>query len=137
MTYARRGPGGYWGASCGLLAGALALGIAQLVAGPTAPGASPVLAVGQAAIDLTPRWLKTWSTSTFGTADKTVLLAGLVLVLALLAVITGILAVRRLGYGLCGLVVLAAVGVAAAVTRPGSSPEWTLPTLAGAAVGAL
>ena len=39
-----------WGAACGLLAAAAAIGIGQLLAGFTVPAASPVVAVGGAAI---------------------------------------------------------------------------------------
>jgi DMSO/TMAO reductase YedYZ molybdopterin-dependent catalytic subunit len=130
------GLGRVWGAACGILGAAVAVGIAQLIAGLSVPQAAPLLAVGQAAIDLTPTAVKTWSTSSFGTADKDVLLTGVVVVLAVLAAIAGALAVRRLAYGMWGLVVLAAVAVAAAVTRPGASPGWALPVLIGAAVGA-
>jgi DMSO/TMAO reductase YedYZ molybdopterin-dependent catalytic subunit len=136
VTSDQGGPGRAWGAACGILAAAVAMGIGQLIAGLSVPQASPVVAVGQAAIDLTPTPVKTWATSSFGTADKDVLLTGVVVVLAVLAGITGALAVRRLAYGMWGLAVLAAVGVAAAVTRPGASPGWALPVLIGAAVGA-
>ncbi|HEX6448551.1 MAG TPA: molybdopterin-dependent oxidoreductase [Trebonia sp.] len=136
MTSDQGGPGRALGAACGILAAAVALGIAQLIAGLSVPQAAPLLAVGQAAIDLTPTPVKTWATSSFGTADKDVLLTGVVVVLAVLAVVAGALAVRRLAYGMWGLAVLAAVGVAAAVTRPNASPGWALPVLIGAAVGA-
>ena len=112
------------------------MGVAQLAAGVTVPRAAPVLAVGQAAIDLTPTAVKTWATSSFGTADKDVLLTGVVAALALLAVIIGMAAVRRLAYGMGGLAVLAAAGAAAAVTRPGASPGWAFPVLIGAGAGA-
>jgi DMSO/TMAO reductase YedYZ molybdopterin-dependent catalytic subunit len=135
VTIGQRESGRFWGAACGILAAAVSLGIAQLLAGLTVPQASPVLAVGQAAIDLTPEWLKTWSTATFGTDDKLVLQIGVFVVLAVLAAVTGALAVRRLAYGMWGLVVLAAVGVAAALTRPDSSLGWALPVLIGAVVG--
>src|SRR6516225_12057786 len=71
------------GALCGLLAAAVAIGVAQLLAGLSIPQASPVLAVGQAAIDLTPLPVKDWATSTFGTNDKNVLLIGVFVVLFL------------------------------------------------------
>jgi DMSO/TMAO reductase YedYZ molybdopterin-dependent catalytic subunit len=136
VTTGRRGPAYLLGAVCGIVAAAVAMGVAQLLAGLSVPQASPVVAVGQAAIDLTPRAVKTWSTSTFGTADKDVLLTGVVVVLAVLAAVTGILAMRRLAYGMCGLGVLTIVGMAAALSRPGSSAGWALPVLIGAAVGA-
>jgi len=69
MTNRTRLPA-WWGAVCGLLAAAVAVGIAQLVAGLTVPAASPVVAVGEAAIDHTPLALKDWATTNFGPADK-------------------------------------------------------------------
>ena len=60
------------GAVAGVLSAAVAIGAAQLAAGLTVPQASPVVAVGQAAIDLTPPPVKDFAISAFGSADKTV-----------------------------------------------------------------
>src|SRR6266550_3093265 len=108
---------------------------------PRAPRALPgavagVLAVGQAAIDLTPTPVKDFAISTFGTADKTVLLSGILVVLALYAAVVGIVAVRRLTFGMWGLGLFAFIGLWAALTRPGSTVDYLWPTLAGAAAGA-
>jgi DMSO/TMAO reductase YedYZ molybdopterin-dependent catalytic subunit len=119
-----------------MLAAAVAIGAAQFVAGLTAPASSPVLAVGQAAIDLTPQPVKDFAISAFGTADKTVLLGGILVVLALYAAVVGILAMRRLAFGMWGLGLFAFVGLWAALTRPGSTAAYLWPTLAGAAAGA-
>jgi DMSO/TMAO reductase YedYZ molybdopterin-dependent catalytic subunit len=119
-----------------MLAAAVAIGAAQFVAGLTAPASSPVLAVGQAAIDLTPPPVKDFAISAFGTADKTVLLGGILVVLALYAAVVGILAVRRLAFGMWGLGLFAFIGLWAALTRPGSTAAYLWPTLAGAAAGA-
>ena len=116
-----RRPGRVVGAICGVLAAAVAIGIAQLLAGLSIPAASPVIAVGQAAIDLTPLPVKDWATSTFGTADKTVLLLGVFVLLFLFAVVVGILAMRRLSFGLAGLCLFAVIGLVAS-SRPASSP---------------
>jgi DMSO/TMAO reductase YedYZ molybdopterin-dependent catalytic subunit len=124
------------GAVAGVLAAAVAIGAAQLAAGLTVPQASPVVAVGQAAIDLTPAPVKNFAISAFGTADKTVLLGGILVVLALYAALVGILAVRRLTIGMWGLALFAFIGLLAALTRPGSTAEYIVPTLAGAAAGA-
>src|SRR5258705_5755963 len=91
------------GAISGLIAAAAAMGIAQLLAGLTTPAASPVLAVGQAVIDATPLPVKNWSTSTFGTGDKAVLVGGVLILLFAFAAGVGILAMRRLAAGLAGL----------------------------------
>jgi DMSO/TMAO reductase YedYZ molybdopterin-dependent catalytic subunit len=121
---------------CGVLAAAVAIGIAQLLAGLSIPAASPVIAVGQAAIDLTPLPVKDWATSTFGTADKTVLLLGVFVLLFGFAVVVGIVAMRRLSFGLAGLCLFTVIGLVAALTRHGASAAYALPTLCGAAVGA-
>lgn len=131
-----RAPHTLAGAVAGVLAAAVAVGAAQLAAGLTVAQGSPVLAVGQAAIDLTPPPVKDFAISAFGTDDKTVLLGGILLVLALYAAVVGMLAVRRLRFGLWGLALFASIGLAAALTRPGSTPEYVVPTLAGAAAGA-
>src|SRR6266566_2935588 len=131
-----RAPHALAGAVAGMLAAAVAIGAAQLVAGLTVPASSPVLAVGQTAIDLTPAPVKDFAISTFGTADKTVLLGGILVVLALYAAVVGILAVRRPAFGMWGLGLFAFIGLAAALTRPGSTADYLWPTLAGAAAGA-
>ena len=46
------------------------------------------------------------------------------------------MALHRLTFGLWGLALFAAIGLAAALTRPNSTPEYVVPTLAGAAAGA-
>ena len=124
------------GAVAGVLSAAVAIGAAQLAAGLTVPQASPVVAVGQAAIDLTPPPVKDFAISAFGSADKTVLLGGILVVLAGYAALIGILAVRRLAFGMWGLALFAFIGLVAALTRPDSTAEYVVPTLAGAAAGA-
>jgi DMSO/TMAO reductase YedYZ molybdopterin-dependent catalytic subunit len=124
------------GAVTGVLAAAVAIGAAQLAAGLTVPQSSPVLAVGQAAIDLTPPPVKNFAISAFGAHDKTVLLGGILVVLALYAALVGMVAVRRLKFGMWGLALFAFIGLTAALTRPNSTPEYVVPTLVGAAAGA-
>jgi DMSO/TMAO reductase YedYZ molybdopterin-dependent catalytic subunit len=131
-----RHPSALAGAVAGLLAAAVAIGIAQLAAGLTVPQSSPVIAVGQAAIDLTPEPVKNFAVSTFGVNDKNVLLGGIYILLAVFAAVIGVLAVRRLAWGLWGLAVFACIGLAAALTRPTAGPEYVIPTLVGAAAGA-
>src|ERR1700733_8702770 len=125
------------GALTGLLATAAAIGVAQLVAGFTGIAGEPVIAVGSAAIDLTPIPVKDFAIQHFGSHDKTVLLTGIYVPLALFAIVTGILSRRRIGYGLAGLGVFAVLGVAAVLTRPVSRPVDAVPTLVGVAAGAL
>jgi DMSO/TMAO reductase YedYZ molybdopterin-dependent catalytic subunit len=119
-----------------VLAAAVAIGIAQLVAGVSIPNASPVIAVGQVAINLTPLPVKNWAISTFGSNDKNALLTGVVAVVFLYAIVVGVVAMRRLSYGFLGLSIFAAIGVAAALTRPNATAGWAFPTVVGAAAGA-
>jgi DMSO/TMAO reductase YedYZ molybdopterin-dependent catalytic subunit len=118
----------------GLLAAAVALGIGQLVAGIVAPDASPVVAVGEASIGLTPPPVKNFAISAFGSHDKVVLVSGILAALAIFAAIVGVLAMRRLAYGMAGLAVFTAIGLTAALTRPTASAGYALPTLIGGAL---
>ena len=114
----------------------VALGVGQLVAGIGRPQGSPVAAVGSAAIDRTPPAVKNFAISAFGSHDKTVLVIGILVVLAVFSAIIGIAAMRNLRYGYIGLAVFAVVGLAAALTRPDAVLWDALPTLIGALVGA-
>ena len=53
------------------------------------------------------------------------------------AALAGVLAVRRIGYGLAGLAAFAGVGVAAAVHLPNATAVDVIPTLAGVGVAAV
>src|SRR5262245_2119709 len=120
----------------GVVSGAVALGIAQLVAGLIDPQASPVVAVGGTMVDNAPPWLKDFAIATFGEHDKLALIVGIVVVLAVIAAAIGVLAGRKASYGVAGLSVFGVVGVIAAVTRPDAGPLDAVPSIVGAAVGA-
>jgi DMSO/TMAO reductase YedYZ molybdopterin-dependent catalytic subunit len=121
----------------GLLAGAVAVGVGQLVAGVVAPASSPVVAVGEASIDSTPPLVKNFAINSFGSNDKTVLVTGILVVLALFAALIGKWAVRRLRNGMFGLAAFTVIGLAASLTRPTASPSWAAATLVGGAAAAL
>jgi DMSO/TMAO reductase YedYZ molybdopterin-dependent catalytic subunit len=127
------------GAVCGVLAAAVALGVAQLVAGITGALGSPIDAIGAVAINHTPIPVKEYAIAHFGSRDKDALVTGILALLLVAAAVAGVLARRRLAYGLAVLAAFGVAGVAAAVSQP--STTWTdaLPTLAGmaAAAGAL
>ncbi len=125
------------GAVSGVLAAAVAMGAAQFAAGLGVPQSSPVLAVGQAAIDLTPPPVKDFAISEFGAHDKTVLLGGILVILAGYAAVVGMLAVRRLAFGMWGLAIFSSIGLAAALTRPTATAGYVVPTLVGTAAGAV
>ncbi len=69
-------------------------------------------------IDLTPPPLKNFAISEFGSHDKAVLVAGILVLLAVFAAAFGVAAMRRLGYGLAGLAVFTGVGLIAALALP-------------------
>ena len=121
----------------GLLAGAVALGVGQLTAGITGPLGSPVIAVGDVAINLTPVPVKEFAIAHFGSHDKDALLTGVLAVLVVAAIAAGLLAARRPWRGLAVLAVFGGVGAAAAVSQPGAAALDVLPTLAGVAAAAL
>jgi DMSO/TMAO reductase YedYZ molybdopterin-dependent catalytic subunit len=123
--------------AAGLLVALLALGVGQLVAAFGTPAASPVVAIGQAAIDLSPQPVKSWAISTFGAADKDVLVAGVLAVVVVLALALGPAAMRSLAVGLAAVGTAAGVGVAAALTRSGASLGWAVPSLAAGLAGAI
>ena len=123
------------GALAGLLAALAALAAAELAAAALRPEASPVVAIGGSVIDATPTWLREFAVRSFGTNDKLVLKGTILVLLVLLALVTGAIAVRYRGVGLAGVVVLGLVGATAAYTRPEAEPLDPFPSLVGAFVG--
>jgi DMSO/TMAO reductase YedYZ molybdopterin-dependent catalytic subunit len=124
------------GAMTGLLTAAAALAVAELASAVVGELSSPVVAVGEAAIDLAPAWLKDFAIRTFGTHDKTALLAGIGVLLVLFAMALGILALRRPVVGYVGLLAFGAVGALAAVTLPTAATLSWVPAALGVAAGA-
>ena len=96
-----------------------------------------MVAVGGLAIDSAPPAVKNFAITAFGSNDKLVLVSGILVVLAIFAAVVGAAAVRRLSRGLTGLGFFAVIGLIAVVTRPGWNAADVLPTLAGAAAGAI
>jgi DMSO/TMAO reductase YedYZ molybdopterin-dependent catalytic subunit len=125
------------GAVAGILSGGLALGVAQLVAGLISSTSSPVVAVGGLSIDFTPPAVKNFAIRAFGSHDKVVLVGGILVLLAIFAAVIGMLAVRKLAWGMAGLGVFVLVGLIAALTRPGASASDAVPTLIGGIAAAL
>jgi DMSO/TMAO reductase YedYZ molybdopterin-dependent catalytic subunit len=125
------------GALVGVLSAGVALGVGEVVAAFDRPRASPVIAVGNRFIILTPESVKRWAIRTFQASDKPVLLFGIYVGIAVFAVIVGILALRRLAYGLAGLAGFTAIGVYCALTANAARGTDVVPTLVGAAAAAV
>ncbi|MFF9345593.1 sulfite oxidase [Streptomyces sp. NPDC014734] len=126
------------GALSGALAGCAALAVAEAVAGAVRPQAGPVVAVGGAAIDRTPAAVKDWAIRNFGSDDKLVLQLGILAVLALFAVSSGIVGLWFRRTAAVAVLLFGAVGALAATGRPDSAGVTdALPSVAGAAAGAV
>jgi DMSO/TMAO reductase YedYZ molybdopterin-dependent catalytic subunit len=119
----------------GLLAVGAALAAGHLVAGFLGPASSPYFAVGNAAIDLTPAGVKGFAVSTFGTNDKTVLLAGMGVVLAVLGVAFGLVSRRRSWPGALLIGLLGILGVVAVYSRGGLGELAVLSPIVSMVVG--
>lgn len=113
------------------------MGVASLLGAAAESRVLPIVAVGEAFIDLTPSWLREFAIRTFGSSDKLALIVGIVVVLGLAAATTGVLARRRLSFGLAGVAVLGGTGAAATIARPEAPVVDVVSLLMGAILGAL
>ncbi len=123
-----------FGALIGVLCAAVAVGVGESVAAFVRPAAAPVIAVGNRVIVLTPESAKRTTIQTAGTNDKLVLFVGIYVLLTAFGAIIGVLALRRIRYGLVGIAAIAAVGAYCALTASASEGSDVIPTLVGAAV---
>jgi DMSO/TMAO reductase YedYZ molybdopterin-dependent catalytic subunit len=119
----------------GVLAAGVALGVAELASVATGPQTSPVVAVGQGVIRLTPEWAKEFAIRTFGQNDKVALLTGTFALLVVAAFVVGALAVRRPRIGLAGVAAFGLLGAVAALAQPGATALAVMPSLVGGAAG--
>ena len=111
----------------GIVSVAAAVGAGHLVAALVAPATSPPLAVADAVVRLAPPPLVEFANSTFGTADKPVLLAGIAVMLAAAAALAGLASRRRSWPAVTVIVVLGLLSVAAVWTAPAVGPARPVP----------
>ena len=123
------------GALAGVLAGFVALSVGELIAGLGHSQRSPVIAVGDLVIDAVPRSVKDVAIDWFGTNDKTALLVGIYLVIALIAAALGVRALTRFAAGAAGIAAFGIVGVFAATQEIGVGVAEVLASIIGAGVG--
>ena len=102
-------------ALAGLSATAVALGLAELMSGLLPGTGSLVLAVGDSVIEAVPGWLERVAITTLGTADKPILVAGVLVLAAAFGAALGVLGRRRETLAYAGLVAFAVLGVVAAL----------------------
>ena len=98
---------GFLAAASGVAVGT---GIAALLQGVP----SPIESVGNRAIDHAPPFLKEFAIEQFGTADKTVLIGGVVATLAIVAIVAGIIGRTRPRVAVAVVALLGALAIAAA-----------------------
>ncbi|QIK67888.1 molybdopterin-dependent oxidoreductase [Nocardioides sp. HDW12B] len=128
------------GGLVGLLSGAAAVAVSEAVTALVDGVTSPLLSVGNRAVDWAPRPLKEFAIETFGTADKPVLIGSVIATVALLAVAAGAVGAFRPRLALAGFLVLSAVAGAAALTDRSATAGTLLrlvPVLALVVVGLL
>ena len=104
------------GGFSGLLAGTAAVAVSEGATALLEGVSSPILSVGNRAVDQAPRPLKEFAIETFGTADKPVLIGSVIAAVALLAVVAGVIGVRRPRLAAVIFLGLSAVAAAAALT---------------------
>lgn len=115
----------------GLIAGLVALCVAELVSAAVRPEAGPVTAVGGAVIDRTPAPVKDFAVRQFGNDDKLVLQLGILALLALFAMAVGVASLRYRKVGSAAVLVFGAIGALAAVERPDGRLSDALPSVVG------
>jgi DMSO/TMAO reductase YedYZ molybdopterin-dependent catalytic subunit len=122
-----------WAAAAGAVAAAVSLGTAELLAAMTQTVPSPVVAVGEAVIDLVPGDVARTGIEVFGANDKAALVIGIVLVSCLAGTWLGRFAVRwGSGAGAAVLALFGVVGVLAARRVPETSTPAAVVVTAGA-----
>jgi hypothetical protein len=121
-------------AMTGILAAAVAIGVATLAAAFVRPQASPVAALGGVIVDRIPAALRNAAVEHFGAHGKTVLLLGTI---GLIAVVIGWLARRSAAIGVAGLAALGLLGAFVVITRPASHASDVIPSIAGGIVGVI
>jgi DMSO/TMAO reductase YedYZ molybdopterin-dependent catalytic subunit len=123
-------------ALAGILAGATAISIAELVAAFNPAWRNPLLTVGDRFVEITPAWLKDFAIATFGTNDKLALLIGIGMFLAAFSALVGVIALRHsLRIGLAGIAIFAVIGVGSVIAGS-SGISSALPTLLGSLAAA-
>ncbi|MEX2280496.1 MAG: molybdopterin-binding oxidoreductase, partial [Acidimicrobiia bacterium] len=103
------------GALTGIVAGLVAVSVAQLIASFSRNLRNPILDVGDRVIDGVPSAVKEFAIDVFGTADKPVLLVGIAMLLLAYSAGVGVVAARKsLALGAIGVAVFGVIGAAAA-----------------------
>jgi DMSO/TMAO reductase YedYZ molybdopterin-dependent catalytic subunit len=121
-------------AVAGIAAVALALGVAELLAGLLPAGTSPLDALGQQVVGLLPGGVLGFAIENFGTNNRTVLTAISVLVAAGLGAAVGVASRRSMTPIVVAFLLVAALAVPASFAQPGAGAAAVLGVLTVAVV---
>jgi hypothetical protein len=130
----RRGP--MVGAVTELLAAGVVLGVSTLAAAVLKSAISPVGAMAAVFADRTPAALRNAVVHQFGAQGRTVLLLGMYVTIAVVAVVIGTLARRDAAAGVAGVAALTLFAAFVTITRPGSHVADVTPVVIGGLAGA-
>jgi hypothetical protein len=130
----RRGP--MVGAVIGLLATGVVLGVSTLAAAVLKSAISPVGAMAAVFAGRTPAALRNALVHQFGAQGRTVLLLGMYVAIAAVAVVIGTLARRGAAAGVAGVAALTLFAAFVTITRPGSHVADVTPVVIGGLAGA-
>jgi DMSO/TMAO reductase YedYZ molybdopterin-dependent catalytic subunit len=119
----------------GLLAGAAALSVGELIASFFAPRPGPVIAVANRVIDYAPSWFIEFGKAVFGLADKPALVLGTVIISLIAATGFGIASRRNPMIGVLGISGFGLLGMLAIAADPQGGWGTAIP-VSLAAVGA-
>ncbi|HET8586596.1 MAG TPA: molybdopterin-dependent oxidoreductase [Candidatus Limnocylindria bacterium] len=109
-------------ATAGLLAGAAAIGLNELLAGVLGGAPSLISGIGQAIIALQPAGAKQLVVDIFGDADKLALLVAVALAALAVSAGLGVLARRRRALSSAGFALFGVLGLAASIAQPMVDP---------------
>jgi hypothetical protein len=123
------------GAVTGFLAAAVAIGVTTLAAAVVRPPVSPIVAVGNVFIDRTPAALRNLVVAHFGQHGRTVLMLGIYVVIALLAMTVGVLTRRAPALGVASIAAGAVVAAFVTITRSQGGPRDAIPWVIGGMAG--
>ena len=115
------GPSTARAALAGILAGALALGVGELLAGISSSTPALVVSVGEVLVDVAPIKAVRASIAIFGTNDKPALLIGIVVATLVITGLLGVLAASRRWIGVAGFALFGAFGAWAGTRNPMAS----------------
>ena len=120
------------GAMMGILAAAVAIGVATLAAAFVRSQAAPASAVSGVFLDRIPATLKHHLMAHFGAHGQAVLLLGAI---GLVAIVLGFMARRNVSVGVAGLAAFGLLGAFVAITRPESRASDVIPSAIGGLAG--